>query len=59
MRVSANPPVLVERDGQWFIRITDGNLAIEAPIGEWFATQFITRLVIPKLVLNVMRDDPK
>lgn len=50
------PPVIREIDGAWFIVITDGETEMIAPIGAWFALQFITRVVIPKLVLEAMKE---
>jgi len=50
------PPTIKEIDGQWFVQIHDGDLTLEAPIGEWFAAQFVTRVIIPKLVLDAMKN---
>jgi hypothetical protein len=50
------PPVIREIDGRWFLVVTDGKTEITAPIGSWFASQFMTRVVIPQLVLDAMKD---
>ena len=41
------PPVLRERDGGWFIVVIAANLEIEAPVGPWFAHEFLSRVVAP------------
>ncbi len=43
------PPVLKERDGKWFVQIVHGDLTVEAPVGSWFATEFMVRIVIPQV----------
>ena len=57
MQITQTPPIIREISGQWFVVIVlDNQQEIAAPIGEWFAAQFITRVVLPKLVLNAMND---
>ncbi len=41
------PPILRQRDGRWFIVTCTGNLEIEAPIGPWFAAEFLSKVVAP------------
>lgn len=50
------PPVIREENGKWFIIVTDGTTEMKAPIGAWFAAQFMTRVVVPKLALDAMRE---
>lgn len=45
------PPVLNERDGKFYVTITDGKISIEAPIGRWFMAELLTKLLI-KLVME-------
>lgn len=44
---TSTPPVLRERDGGWFIVVIAANLEIEAPVGPWFAHEFLSRVVAP------------
>lgn len=50
------PPIIREVDGKWFIVLTDGQTEMIAPIGAWFAAQFMTRVVVPQLALNAMKE---
>lgn len=43
------PPILRQRDGKWFAVVIHGGLEIEAPIGKWFAAEFMVRIVIPQV----------
>lgn len=44
------PPILRERNGQWFVVVIAGTVEIEAPLGEWFAGEFLKRVVLPKVL---------
>lgn len=50
------PPVIREVDGQWFIVVTDGKTEMIARIGTWFAAQFATRVIVPKLALDALKE---
>lgn len=58
MNVSKTPPVLRENpDGSWLIIVIDPDgTEHAAPVGEWFAAQFITRVVLTKLVLDAPKE---
>jgi hypothetical protein len=43
------PPVIRERNGQMFIVLVAGTMEIEAPLGEWFAGEFVKRVILPKV----------
>lgn len=49
MRSTPVPPVLVERDGRFFIRLIDGDLTIEAEAGNWFLDQLCRRVLFPRM----------
>lgn len=44
------PPTLVERDGHFFISVSDGLLTLEAPVGVWFCHQIFDRVFMPLLL---------
>lgn len=50
---SPNPPVLVERDGQWLIEIAldGGQDVVQAPVGDgaWLFQQLAEKIVLPRL----------
>jgi len=57
VKISQSPPIIREIDGRWFVVITDGDGSQHgAQVGEWFAAQFVTRVVLPKLVLTALND---
>jgi hypothetical protein len=43
------PPILRERDGRLFVVVVAGTTEIEAPLGEWFAGEFVKRVILPKV----------
>jgi hypothetical protein len=49
LRRTPVPPVLVERDGRFFIRVIDGDLTIEAEAGQWFLEQLCGRVLFPRM----------
>ena len=50
---SPNPPVLVERDGRWYVEIMldGGQDVVQAPIGDgaWLVQQLVEKLVLPRM----------
>lgn len=57
MQISQTPPIIREIDGRWVVVITDPDGSQHAAqIGSWFAAQFVTRVVIPQLVLDAATD---
>lgn len=55
---TTTPPVLRQRDGRWFIVVAAANLEVEAPLGPWFASEFMSRVVAP-LVAPPTEKDPQ
>lgn len=49
LRGTLVPPVLVEREGRFLIRVTDGDLTIEAEAGNWFLEQLCQRVLFPRM----------
>jgi hypothetical protein len=50
------PPTIREVDGKWFICVVGEDVEMWAPVGAWFASQFVTRVIIPKLVLDAQAE---
>jgi hypothetical protein len=44
-----NPPLIREKDGQFYLRVVTAERVIDAPIGEWFVMQFMEKVVMKKL----------
>ena len=43
------PPTIRERDGKWFVVLTNGELEIEAVIGPRFVEQLLERVAFPRI----------
>ncbi len=57
MQISQTPPIIREDNGRWLIIITDPDGSQHAAeVGEWFAAQFVTRVILPKLVLDAQKN---
>ena len=57
MKITHTPPIIRETENGWLLVITDTDgVQHAAPVGAWFASQFITRVVLPSLVLDAMNE---
>jgi hypothetical protein len=48
--ITPTPPVIRQRDGQWYVIVAHGELSIEAPIGQWFLSELFTKVIVPQIV---------
>lgn len=57
---SPNPPVLVERDGEWLIEIMleGGQDVVQAEVGDgaWLLQQLVEKIVLPRMRLRAAPD---